>query len=1192
MKKTSVFKKAFCVILAIAVLAVGVPFTAIAAANDETNFAIVSDIHYFAKSAMGSTEEDVNEFRDMMFLNNSTSGISPEITETAMATLTDMALAGEIEFLLIPGDITKNAEYSAHVEFSNRLKAFELTTGVPVYVINGNHDINNRRAAYYDGENLIDGKHAPDMRDTLDTTPEEFETIYHDFGYSPEGGYYNRYKPSAENSEGSLSYATDVADNYRLIAIDAQLYSADNTESGENEQETAGKISENLMNWILDECAKANSDGKTIIGLMHTNAIPHFETETDLFQAFVVNEWEKFADKVTDAGMHYIVTGHVHMQDVATYINDNGEKLTDITSTSLLSYPNQFRTAKIKTSADGKTSLTYNSHDVDEKYPVVIDGVPQPRPFKYKTWEYNFGGTNIKNFVMNLLEYQLDYGFGKDVKNAGGLYYYLNNTIGFEQLITELSNNEALGSIGESAIRLLLFSVCKQLEDAYLTDTDSTLAIVEPMIDKILSVEVSDYPCTAFRNTLGFYSSGSKGTVGDLASTVLAYHYTNNENPENDKFLNNALDRFNNGENAEAIVDTLLDVILNDLLQNTILKDINIDLISLGINSEDGSIMKSLAETVSNVIGEDALPKIGISDVISVILLSGIAGGENLSDVVYSILDEYLTKSQYDVIDGEFYRILKDFTYDTNPVPRADLSGTATNSRASVPLSQDNLRLPSHIAVTFGEDSATTRNISYFTKYSITNTDIQIVPYSNNPDFSHGTTVNVQIDTECEENVEREYSSIDLSFIGIITHKTFVNRHIIKLSGLKPGTKYCYRVGDASRGWWSETGVIDTVDNSNTLSFLHVTDPQSVTEKQYAENWALTLNTAFNNHNPDFIVNTGDLVDNGGDFVEWKRMFNSASKELMSTALMSASGNHEARGDFALVNNFVFSGIDEQDTVTGVYYSFDYNIAHIAILNSNELNSSNGLSDEQIEWLKNDMNSSDKPWKFVALHKAPYSNGSHFDDKDVEAIRAQLQTLMPELGIDLVLQGHDHVFMRTDVMNNNAVVETKTQTLVYNGLEYTSKINPDGTIYSINGTAGSKHYEPKPAEETANSFPSGETVISIDIPSYSYIQIDRGNLYFDSYGVNADGTEERLDSFAISKVVTLPDGTVIDGSSGNTVVDSNNGNDANDIIADNIANTFRNNNVHAFLLYILIAFAGTTALITTVVIVKRRKEEI
>ena len=51
--------------------------------------------------------------------------------------------------------------------------------------------------------------------------------------------------------------------------------------------------------------------------------------------------------------------------------------------------------------------------------------------------------------------------------------------------------------------------------------------------------------------------------MGDLASTVLAYHYTNNENPENDKFLNNALDRFNNGENAEAIVYSLDGQVVN-----------------------------------------------------------------------------------------------------------------------------------------------------------------------------------------------------------------------------------------------------------------------------------------------------------------------------------------------------------------------------------------------------------------------------------------------------------------------------------------------------------------------------------------------------------------------------------------------------------------------------------------------------
>lgn len=63
----------------------------------------------------------------------------------------------------------------------------------------------------------------------------------------------------------------------------------------------------------------------------------------------------------------------------------------------------------------------------------------------------------------------------------------------------------------------------------------------------------------------------------------------------------------------------------------------------------------------------------------------------------------------------------------------------------------------------------------------------------------------------------------------------------------------------------------------------------------------------------------------------------------------------------------------------------------------------------------------------MALHKAPYSNGSHFDDDDVIQLRKELSTLMPELGIDVVLQGHDHVYLRTGVMNNNEVDPDENQ---------------------------------------------------------------------------------------------------------------------------------------------------------------------
>ncbi|MBE6803279.1 MAG: hypothetical protein E7528_00080 [Ruminococcaceae bacterium] len=1192
--KKNTLKKLFCVILAVAVFAVSIPFTAIAATTDDVNFIILSDLHYFAEDSQGTTAQDKAEFNEMMLMNNATSGYAPEILDAALANVTAMALQGKIDFILVPGDLTRNAEKAAHKELVEKFKAFELATGIPVYVINGNHDINNNRAAIYDGENLLNVKKNPEMRSQLDTTPEEFEALYKDFGYSSEGGYYSRYKEIAGNSEGSLSYATDLPNDYRLIAIDSQLYSADNTDAGLNEQETAGKMSDALLEWALDECEQAKKDGKTIIGFTHTNTVPHFDTEVDLFDNFVFRNWEKAADALADAGMHYTVSGHVHMQDVATYVSDNGEEITDITGASILSYPNLFRSVTMSTASNGNIDCTYETHDLDEYVPVFIDGVPQAKPFKYQTWAYNFGGTNIKNFVFNILEYELTYGFGKDVKNAGGLYYYLEEMIGIKELIGGLVDNETVGSIlgglGEAAIRAILFSLCNQVDRAYLQDPDKTIAILDPMLDKLLSIEVSDYPSTAFKDTLGFGGTGEKGTLGELASSVLAYHYTNNEDPNNDKFLQSALDRFYNGENAEVIVDTLLDVVLNDLLQDTILKDIKIDPVSWGINSEMGDLIASLTSILDGILGTNGFPEIGVSDIISVVLITGILGdGNKLSDVVYGLLDEYLTESQYDIIDGEFYRIMKDLTHDNNPGYMKDFDGTVSyNGKVAVPLSQDNMRLPSHIAVTFGEDAATSRNISYFTKYSLTDTDIQIVPYSENPDFSKGSTVKANIDTNCEIDAEREYYAIDLGFIGIITHKMQVNRHTIEITGLEEGTKYCYRVGDAERGWWSDIGVIDTADNTNAFSFFHMTDPQSVTEKQYAENWAVALDTAFTKHSDaDFILNTGDLVDNGNDFVEWKRMFNTAADTLMDTVLMAASGNHEERGDNAQVNNFVYSNLPEQDTTTGVYYSFDYNTAHVAVLNSNDLNDEGGLSDAQIQWLTKDMNASEKAWKFVALHKAPYSNGSHFDDEDVAAIRTQLATLMPELDIDVVFQGHDHVYMRTDVMNNNAVVETETQTLKYNGLEYVSKISPEGTIYSINGTAGSKHYEPKAEEETSGTFPAGETVVSINVPSYSYIQIDGGNLYFDSYAVNGDGSEERIDSFAISKVVTLEDGTIIDGTNGNATDESN----KNDNVIGDITDTFRQNPVFSYATVAGIALVLIAGVVVTTIIIKRRREE-
>jgi 3',5'-cyclic AMP phosphodiesterase CpdA len=231
---------------------------------------------------------------------------------------------------------------------------------------------------------------------------------------------------------------------------------------------------------------------------------------------------------------------------------------------------------------------------------------------------------------------------------------------------------------------------------------------------------------------------------------------------------------------------------------------------------------------------------------------------------------------------------------------------------------------------------------------------------------------------------------------------------------------------------------------------------------------------------------------------------------------MPTTGNHEDEGA-VITENFVLPNVPEQDLDSGVYYSYDYNNVHFTVLNTND-DEDDKLGDAQIEWLKNDIKSSDAKWKIVVLHKALYSNGSHFDDGDVEGFRKQLGTLLPYLGVDLVLQGHDHVYLRTDAMAANAVIPSTTTVAEYDGLEYYVKHDPKGTIYSICGTSGVKVYQTKEESETDASFPRAEKLNTENAENsmFSAIIVDGDTLYYNAYEVD-DGNATRIDNFAIEK---------------------------------------------------------------------------
>jgi len=263
--------------------------------------------------------------------------------------------------------------------------------------------------------------------------------------------------------------------------------------------------------------------------------------------------------------------------------------------------------------------------------------------------------------------------------------------------------------------------------------------------------------------------------------------------------------------------------------------------------------------------------------------------------------------------------------------------------------------------------------------------------------------------------------------------------HKINLNGLQPGTSYLYRVSDGSGRCSGIYHFLTEASNTDQFSFLTFSDTQATTQKQFADYFANSLSTALKSF-PDtsFVLHTGDIVDNGSsEKTQWNYFFGALADTLPNLAFEPVSGNHdgESGGTANFLNHF---------NLPETNYSFIYGNCLFLVLDTNS-----GIQD-QITWLENTVkaNSSVK-WKIVALHKGPYG-GIHANDTDVAALRQELPPVFDECGIDLVLEGHDHAYMRSYFISNGQVVDNAGVNGVYE--------NPKGITYIVTGACGAKTY--------------------------------------------------------------------------------------------------------------------------------------
>ncbi|GAB6991140.1 S-layer homology domain-containing protein [Paenibacillus pini] len=352
----------------------------------------------------------------------------------------------------------------------------------------------------------------------------------------------------------------------------------------------------------------------------------------------------------------------------------------------------------------------------------------------------------------------------------------------------------------------------------------------------------------------------------------------------------------------------------------------------------------------------------------------------------------------------------------------------------------------SKVTVTFNGDTKTAKGFTWYTPLASSGNDLQVIEKtSSKADFNQATHFSGRSSISTNSKEER--------------------LHKAEATGLKPDTSYYFRVGDEALNSWSEVGTFRTAPVSGAFTFIDLTDTQAKEEDE-ADLSAQTIEKAMATiPNANFILHSGDIVDTGTKEEQWNWLLGHSQQSLLNITMAPAAGNHEDK-KYGYYEHFNVKEATNSATETGAYYSYDYSNAHFIIMNSNE-NSEEyaNFTPAQVAWLKADVEAARKAgakWIIVNFHKGPYTTSNHATDTDImgaNGVRNKIAPIMAQLGIDFVVQGHDHIYARSKPINKEGkatVAETITETL--NGKEIKYTVNPDGAIYMIPATAGAKVY--------------------------------------------------------------------------------------------------------------------------------------
>ena len=270
--------------------------------------------------------------------------------------------------------------------------------------------------------------------------------------------------------------------------------------------------------------------------------------------------------------------------------------------------------------------------------------------------------------------------------------------------------------------------LANQLDEAYVNNPDKLMSLVEGILDEVFNYKISDMPATMLTDIFGT-KVGEHCNIAEFTATVLYCYYGGDEDVSDYPYVEDVLNRFYSGELAQEIFNLLRKIVVTDLVQGEILSTLKFNPGELFPNGNIFYVFGRILQGITEVLlgGDNSFLNL-VESVLSIPLVP--EDYSSIDSIINTLLGEYITFSQYQAWGGTIAWMLSSLCIDNNPGLAMDSNvNLPYDGKVEVAATEDNYRLPSHIVTTLSEDSSTEANITWLTKYSLTDTDIQLVPY-------------------------------------------------------------------------------------------------------------------------------------------------------------------------------------------------------------------------------------------------------------------------------------------------------------------------------------------------------------------------------------------------------------------------------------------------------------------------------